>query len=107
MEQTQQLPSTYNKDEVARKIEQERQIVEVDKKLVHIIDMMEDSIKDRLSLHVRVDRNEITLYGKDYVNGLVQRVDSLSTMKTYILCTLSALGSSGLTITVAYLIKHI
>ena len=105
-EQSQPLPRTYNEDEVARKIEQERQIVEVDKKLVHITDLLVDSIKDRAAMHIRLERTEVTLYGKDYLDGVVQKVNDLSQMKTHILVTLSALASSGLTLAITYFAKH-
>ena len=106
MDQTQQLPASYNSDEVARKIEQERQLIDLVKHVDHLIALMEGD-KDTIGFTGRLARLEITLYGRDYVNGIVQQVDSLTKMKTWILCTLSALGSSGLTISIAYIIKHI
>jgi hypothetical protein len=104
--QTQQLPATYNFDEAARKIEQEKQLLDLAKHVDHLIALMEGD-RDTVGFTGRLVRLETTLYGKDYINGIVQRVDELSKMKVWILCTLSALGSSGLTIAIAYLVKHI
>lgn len=105
--QTQALPATYNRDERLRKIEADRQLVEMEKQLTHLIDLNETQTKLLEDYNTRLSRIEITLYGKDFLNGLVQQVAVLTRMKLFILCTLSAIASSGLTLVTTYIIKHI
>jgi hypothetical protein len=105
--QTQELPSSYNKDEIVRKIEVERQLIELRDKLIHLIDLNDQQTKLLEGFNARTTRLENAMFGVDFLNGVVQKVDTLTKMKTWILCTASALASSGLTVFVAYLVKHI
>ena len=105
--QTQELPASYNKDEMVRKVETERQLIELRDKLIHLIDLNDQQTKLLEGFNVRTVRLENAMFGVDFLNGVVQKVDTLTRMKTWILCTASAIASSGLTVFVAYLIKHI
>jgi hypothetical protein len=107
IQQTEQLPPEYNAQERERKIEQEHQLVDMEKKLVHLIDLNEQQTKLMESYSVRTGRIEDVLFGKDYLNGMVQQVAALTRFKLWMLCTASALSSSVLTILVAYVVKRI
>jgi hypothetical protein len=105
--QTQELPSSYNKDEIVRKIEVERQLIELRDKLIHLIDLNDQQTKLLEGFNARTTRLENAMFGVDFLNGVVQKVDTLTKMKTWILCTASALASAALTILVSYVVKHI
>ena len=107
IEQDQQLPPSFNREEKARKLEQERQMLELDRKVNHLIDIADQHTKLFESMVIRTGRLETTLFGIDFTNGIVQKVDTLTRLKTWMLCTASALASAALTILVSYAVKHI
>ena|ERR1039457_6140929 len=107
VKQTQDLPATYNRDEALRKVETERQLIDVQTKLQHLLDINESQTKLMEEFNKRTTRIEDVLFGKDYLNGMVQQVAILTRWRLFFLCTLSAIASSGLTIVTTYVVKHL
>ena len=89
IQQTSALPATYNSDEIARKEEQERQLLTMDKKVDRVIYLLEGDGDSSPGLANRIHKMEKTVYGNGEM-GLQTRMTIMWRAWVWFLCTMSA-----------------
>ena len=89
-QQTQEHPSTYNRDEVTRKSEQERQLVELHEQVREVIMLLKGTGKDNPGVAGRLTKLEDTIFGTDERMGTLTKVTIMWRIWVWGLCTASA-----------------
>jgi hypothetical protein len=93
--QTAQKPSTFNADEVARKILDERQFASIERKIDRLITLTDGDGENSPGLAGRLHHVEKVIYGNGRM-GIQTQVRLIWSTWVWFLCTLSAAAGFGI-----------
>ena len=103
--QTQDLPNTYNRDEVERKLDLDRRLTEQDKKLDELLLLLKGQGADNPGISHRVKNLERVVYGSDSTSGLATKTAIMWRAHVWLLCTMSAATTLAVREIVRYIWK--